>query len=47
MKGRIEPGMLADFVVLGASPFDVPASEISRIAVCETWLGGRRVYSSQ
>ena len=44
IKGRIESGMLADFVVLGQNPFDVPAQEISRIPVCETWLGGKKVY---
>ena len=44
IKGRVEPGMLADFVVLGRSPFDVPANEISQIPVCETWLGGKKVY---
>ena len=44
IKGRVEPGMLADFVVLGRSPFDAPANEISQIPVCETWLGGKKVY---
>ncbi|MBQ8952490.1 MAG: amidohydrolase [Clostridia bacterium] len=43
-KGRIQPGMLADFVVLGQNPFQVPANEISRVPVCETWLGGKKVY---
>ena len=45
-KGRIAPGMLADFVVLDENPFDVPADEISRIPVRETWLGGRKVYET-
>ncbi|MBO4883770.1 MAG: amidohydrolase [Clostridia bacterium] len=45
-KGRIAPGMLADFVVLGGNPFDTPAEELSRIPVRETWLGGRRVYAA-
>ena len=44
VKGRIEPGMLADFVMLERSPFDVPASEISHIPVRGTWLGGKNVY---
>jgi len=44
IKGRIEPGMLADFVVLERSPFETPPEAISRIPVCETWLGGRKVY---
>ena len=47
IKGRVEPGMLADFVVLGENPFAVPADEISRIPVRETWLGGERVYRAE
>lgn len=45
-KGRICPGMLADFVVLEKSPFDVKAEEIKDISVCATHLGGRSVYRS-
>ena len=44
-KGRIAPGMLADFTVLSGSPFDVPADEISRLTVEMTFLGGQRVFS--
>jgi len=44
VKGRIEPGMLADFVVLGADPFVVPASEIKDIPIFATYLGGEMVY---
>ena len=47
IKGRIEPGMLADFVMLGENPFAVSADEISRIPVRETWLGGERVYRAE
>ena len=43
-KGRIGPGMPADFVILGASPFEVEASEIKDIPVVETVLAGKRVY---
>ncbi|MBR0463774.1 MAG: amidohydrolase [Clostridia bacterium] len=43
-KGMILPGMLADFVMLDASPFDVDPDAIARIRVMGTWLGGRRVY---
>lgn len=45
-KGCIRAGMLADFVVLEENPFEVSASEISRIKVSETYLGGKRVYDS-
>ena len=39
-KGRILPGQLADFVVLGEDPFTAEPDDIHRIQVLETWLGG-------
>ena len=44
VKGRIAPGMLADFTVLDKSPFDVPTEEISQLSVEQTFLGGKKVY---
>lgn len=44
IKGRIYNGQLADFVVLDASPFDVPASNIHTIKVLKTYLGGECVF---
>lgn len=44
VKGRIHPGMLADFTVLSESPFDAPHDEISKIRVEATFIGGKRVY---
>ena len=46
IKGRIEPGMLADFVILGGNPFEVEADSIKDIPVCETFLGGKQVYKA-
>lgn len=43
-KGRIQAGMLADFVVLGENPFHVPAAELRRVPVEETYVGGQCVY---
>ena len=43
-KGRIAPGQLADFVVLGADPFRTDPSRIREIPVLQTWLDGRRVW---
>ena len=44
IKGRIEPGMLADFVILGDDPFAVDPQTIKDIPVLATWLGGKQVY---
>lgn len=43
-KGRIAPGMAADFTVLSADPFTVPAQDIHRVHALQTVLGGRVVY---
>ena len=45
VKGQIQPGMLADFVVLGENPFETDPKRIKDIPVIGTWLGGRQVYS--
>ena len=44
-KGRIQPGMLADFVVLGQDPFTVSPESLKDIPILQTWLGGKQVYS--
>ena len=43
--GTLEPGKLADFVVLRGDPFETPA-QIARMRVESTWIGGRRVYGA-
>ena len=45
-KGRIQPGMAADFVILDTNPFDVPVQEIHRIRTLQTFLGGQCVYKA-
>jgi predicted amidohydrolase YtcJ len=45
-KGSIEPGKLADLVVLEEDPFAVPAEDWQTIKVERTLLGGRWVYES-
>ena len=44
--GTLEPGKLADFVVLDKDPRAVPPETIRSIRVLETWVGGKRVYSA-
>lgn len=45
IKGKIQAGMLADFVVLAQNPFTSEAMHMKDIPVLSTWLGGRCVYS--
>jgi predicted amidohydrolase YtcJ len=44
--GAIEPGRLADLVVLDRDPFDSPPGEIAGIGVLATYVEGERVYAA-
>ena len=46
LKGSIEPGKLADLVVLGRDPFKVDPSELIKIPIERTMVGGKWVYES-
>ncbi len=47
IKGTIEPGKLADYVILGKDPFEVSGLALRDIPVLETCLGGIAVYKRQ
>jgi hypothetical protein len=44
--GRIEPGMLADFIVVDRNPFEVPATELHRTEVLMTFIDGEKVFDA-
>lgn len=46
-KGRLAPGMLADFTVLGEDLLTVDPDGIADIPVRSTWVGARQVWSAQ
>ena len=45
IKGSLEPGKLADYVILSASPYDTATEDVPSILVEKTFIGGEEVYS--
>ncbi|GAA3653832.1 amidohydrolase [Nocardioides ginsengisoli] len=43
-RGTLEPGKLADLVVLDQDPYGVAPAKLASVAVGETWVAGERVY---
>lgn len=43
-KGQIQPGMLADFVVLGQNPFEYPTHTLKDIPILATYVNGIQVF---
>jgi predicted amidohydrolase YtcJ len=46
LKGRLRPGMLADFVELSGDLLETAPADIARLEVRSTWVGGRCVYDA-
>ena len=43
-KGSLEPGKLADLVILSANPLAVPANDLKTITVVETIKAGTTIW---
>jgi predicted amidohydrolase YtcJ len=46
-KGSLEPGKLADFIVLDRDILTCPVGQVKDISVRSTWLGGKTVYEAK
>lgn len=46
IRGAVQPGMLADFILIDRDLMEIPATEIKDIKVLETYVGGERVYKA-
>ena len=46
-RGSIEPGHLADLVILDRNPLTTPPAELRNITILETIVGGKSIYQRQ
>ncbi len=47
IKGKIVPGMLADFIVLSSDILNIPVQEFLNLKVEQTYLGGELIYERE
>ncbi len=45
--GRLEPGMLADLMIVDRDPYEIPATELHQVTVVQTMVGGEFVYGHE
>jgi predicted amidohydrolase YtcJ len=45
--GRIEPGMLADIIMLDKNPFEIPITQVHAVTVKMTFIGGEKVFDAK
>jgi hypothetical protein len=45
-KGTLEPGKLADMILISDDPFSVDVDELQNIDVLATWKEGELVYGT-
>ena len=45
-KGSLEPGKLADFVILKTDILECPVDAVKDIEVAETYVGGKQIYAA-
>jgi predicted amidohydrolase YtcJ len=46
LKGSLETGKLADFVILDRNPLEIPVDELKDVKVLATFVGGEPIYDS-
>jgi predicted amidohydrolase YtcJ len=46
MIGSIEPGKMADFIMLDRDPYQIPVNELGNLNVTSTYIDGDLVYSA-